>query len=293
VKILDGILASEALKKSIASRVEKMKARGMRPPGLGAILMGNDGASLTYVGNKVKMCREVGFESRLVTLPPDSSEEALLQLVEEFNHDPEIDGFIVQLPLPAHINSTKILEAISPDKDADGFHPANYGRMALNLPANVPATPLGIMKMLEFFEVPTAGKHCVVIGRSAIVGAPMSILMARNAYPGNCTVTLTHSKTADLKKHTLGADIIIAALGKPAFLTEDMVSEGAVVVDVGITRVPDVTRKSGYRIMGDVDFERLAPKCSFITPVPGGVGPMTVVALMHNTLEAALRNRTR
>jgi len=291
--LLDGISASEALKNNIAEQVRTMQAQGLRLPKLAAILVGSNGASLSYVGNKVKMCEAVGFESALIELPENVSQESLLKEVDKLNSDPHVDGFIVQLPLPAHIDAQKITEAIDPHKDADGFHPANYGRMALNLPANIPATPLGILRLLSHFGVPTEGKNCVIIGRSQIVGSPLSILLARNAQPGNCTVTLAHSKTHNLKDLCLSADIIVAALGKPLFLTADMVTEGATVIDVGISRLPDSTRKSGFRLVGDVDFDNVAPKCAYITPVPGGVGPMTVAALMLNTLEAALRNRNQ
>lgn len=289
--LLDGIAASNALKTKISEEVAQMVLSGHRPPKLAAILAGNDGASLSYVGNKVKMCEAVGFESLLISLPSEVSEEELLRNVKLLNEDQSVDGFIVQLPLPAQINSQRVIESINPNKDADGFHPENYGRMALNLSANIPATPFGILKLLEHFSVPTEGRHCVIIGRSQIVGSPMSILLSRNTYPGNCTVTLAHSRTQDLSALCRSADIIIAALGKPEFLTSEMVKDGVVVIDVGITRVTDASKKSGFRLVGDVHFESVAPKCSFITPVPGGVGPMTVTALMLNTLQAALRNR--
>jgi len=289
--LLDGIAASNALKTKISEEVAQMVLSGHRPPKLAAILAGNDGASLSYVGNKVKMCEAVGFESLLISLPSEVSEEELLRNVKLLNEDQSVDGFIVQLPLPAQINSQRVIESINPNKDADGFHPENYGRMALNLSANIPATPFGILKLLEHFSVPTEGRNCVIIGRSQIVGSPMSILLSRNTYPGNCTVTLAHSRTQDLSALCRSADIIIAALGKPEFLTSEMVKDGVVVIDVGITRVTDASKKSGFRLVGDVHFESVAPKCSFITPVPGGVGPMTVTALMLNTLQAALRNR--
>lgn len=287
--LLDGKALAATLKEEIAASVREHVAAGHRPPHLVAVLVGEDGASQTYVGSKVRSCEQVGFRSTLHHLPADTSQDRLLALVAELNADPGVDGFIVQLPLPAHVDEEAVTLAIDPDKDVDGFHPTNIGRMTLGLPTFLPATPNGILRILERYGVETSGKHCVVIGRSAIVGTPMSILLSRNANPGNCTVTLTHSRTRDLAAITRQADIVVAALGRPGFLTADMVRDGAVVIDVGITRVPDAGRKSGFRLRGDVDFEAVAPKCAAITPVPGGVGPMTVVSLLLNTLEAARR----
>ena len=263
-----------------------LKAAGKKVPHLAAVLVGDDGASQTYVAAKVKACERVGFESTLVRLPRSTSEKELLEKVSELNANSNIDGYIVQMPLPKHINEQKIIESISPEKDVDGFHPQSVGKMALNLPTYLPATPYGIIQLLKRYNIPTEGKHCVVIGRSNIVGSPMSVLMARNSNPGNCTVTLCHSKTINLKEHTLQADIIIIALGRPEFLTANMVKEGAVVIDVGITRVVSTQTKSGFKLLGDVKFDEVAPKCSFITPVPGGVGPMTIASLLMNTLLA-------
>ena len=287
MKLLDGRATSASIKEEIAQEVEAFIAKGGRKPHLAAILVGENGASVTYVNAKVKACEKVGFESTLVQLPDTISEETLLAEIEKLNNDATLDGFIVQLPLPEHIDESKVTMAISPEKDVDGFHPENIGLMALNLPTFLPATPYGIVQMLERYEVETSGKHCVVVGRSHIVGSPMSILMGRNAYPGNCTVTLTHSRTTNLMELCRTADILVVALGKPVFVTADYVKEGAVVVDVGITRVKDDSKKSGFRLLGDVKFDEVAPKCSFITPVPGGVGPMTIVSLLRNTLQAA------
>ncbi len=287
MKLLDGRATSASIKEEIAQEVEAFIAKGGRKPHLAAILVGENGASVTYVNAKVKACEKVGFESTLVQLPDTISEEALLAEIEKLNNDATLDGFIVQLPLPEHIDESKVTMAISPEKDVDGFHPENIGLMALNLPTFLPATPYGIVQMLERYEVETSGKHCVVVGRSHIVGSPMSILMGRNAYPGNCTVTLTHSRTTNLMELCRTADILVVALGKPEFVTADYIKEGAVVVDVGITRVKDDSKKSGFRLLGDVKFDEVAPKCSFITPVPGGVGPMTIVSLLRNTLQAA------
>ncbi len=287
MKLLDGRATSASIKEEIAQEVEAFIAKGGRKPHLAAILVGENGASVTYVNAKVKACEKVGFESTLVQLPDTISEEALLAEIEKLNSDATLDGFIVQLPLPEHIEESKVTMAISPEKDVDGFHPENIGLMALNLPTFLPATPYGIVQMLERYEVETSGKHCVVVGRSHIVGSPMSILMGRNAYPGNCTVTLTHSRTTNLMELCRTADILVVALGKPEFVTADYVKEGAVVVDVGITRVKDDSKKSGFRLLGDVKFDEVAPKSSFITPVPGGVGPMTIVSLLRNTLQAA------
>jgi methylenetetrahydrofolate dehydrogenase (NADP+)/methenyltetrahydrofolate cyclohydrolase len=287
MQLLDGKKISSLIKAEIAEEVRFMRQSGHRAPHLAAILVGSDGASQTYVNSKVKSCEEVGFQSTLIHLPADTSEAELLHHIGQLNTDTSVDGFIVQLPLPSHIDEHNVLMAIAPEKDVDGFHPSNVGRMALNLPSYLPATPKGILELLQRYEIETAGKHCVIIGRSHIVGLPMSLLMARKATPGNCTVTLCHSHTRNLKEETRRADIIIAALGKPEFLKADMVKEGAVVVDVGITRVADSSKKSGYRIAGDVAFAEVSPKCSYITPVPGGVGLMTVTSLLQNTLSAA------
>lgn len=284
--LLDGIKTSDDIKNEIAIKVADLKAKGKKVPHLAAIIVGSNGASMTYVNAKVKSCEKVGFESTLVALPETISEKDLLAKIAELNNDPNIDGYIVQLPLPKHIDEHKVTLAISPAKDVDGFHPENLGRMILNLPCFLPATPYGIIQLLDRYNVPTEGKECVVLGRSHIVGSPMSILMARNTKVGNCTVTLAHSKTKNLKEITKRADIIIAALGKTEFLTGDMVKDGVVVVDVGITRVDDPTKKSGFKLLGDVKFDEVAPKCSYITPVPGGVGPMTIASLMMNTLQA-------
>jgi methylenetetrahydrofolate dehydrogenase (NADP+)/methenyltetrahydrofolate cyclohydrolase len=285
--LLDGKLTAETIKDEIAAEVKEIKAEGGKTPHLAAILVGNDGGSVTYVTNKVLACEKVGFESTLIRMDDTVSEEELLAKIEELNNDEEIDGFIVQLPLPKHIDTEKVLEAVHPGKDVDGFHPINVGRMVANLPAYLPATPAGILQLLERYKIETNGKHCVVVGRSNIVGSPMSILMAKNTYPGNATVTICHRNTVDLAFHTRQADILIAAVGKPEFITADMVKEGAVVIDVGTTRVEDATRKSGYKLKGDVNFDEVAPKCSFITPVPGGVGPLTIAMLLKNTLRAA------
>ncbi|MCR9083708.1 MAG: bifunctional 5,10-methylene-tetrahydrofolate dehydrogenase/5,10-methylene-tetrahydrofolate cyclohydrolase [Cyclobacteriaceae bacterium] len=287
--IIDGKKTSQDIKNEIAARVAEIKAEGGKIPHLAAILVGNDGASQTYVGAKVKACHEIGFESTLVRMENTVSEEELLAKVEEINENPDIDGLIVQLPLPKHISVEKVTDKIKPEKDVDGFTPANVGRMALNWPAYVAATPYGIVELLKRYEIETSGKHCVVIGRSHIVGSPMSILMARNGYPGNATVTLTHSRTQNLKEIAQTADILIVALGKPEFVTADMVKPGAVVIDVGIHRVEDSSKKSGFRLIGDVKFDEVAEKASAITPVPGGVGPMTIASLLYNTLLAAER----
>ncbi|MBF90247.1 MAG: bifunctional methylenetetrahydrofolate dehydrogenase/methenyltetrahydrofolate cyclohydrolase FolD [Flavobacteriales bacterium] len=287
--ILDGKKTSNDIKEEIAVEVAQLIASGGKKPHLAAILVGNDGASETYVSAKVKACEKVGFNSTLVRLEDTVSEEELLAQVEKINQNADIDGLIVQLPLPKHIDEMKVTEAIFPQKDVDGFHPANVGRMALNLPTFLPATPAGIIELLERYKVETSGKHCVVIGRSHIVGSPMSILMARNSYPGNATVTLTHSRTQNLKEICQTADILIVALGKPEFVTADMVKEGACVVDVGITRVKSDKTKSGWKLKGDVAYDEVAEKCSFITPVPGGVGPMTIAILLKNTLLSSKR----
>ena len=284
--ILDGKKTSEALKQEIAEEVKQLKAKGKRVPHLAAVLVGNDGASLTYVGSKVKACEQVGFESTLVKLPANISEEALLQEIEKLNANSEIDGYIVQLPLPKHIDEQKILLAIDPTKDVDGFHPANFGRMALDMEAFIPATPFGIMELLKRYKVPTQGKHVVVVGRSHIVGRPISILLSQKGAQGNATVTLTHSHTPNLADLTRQADIVVMALGIPEFLKGDMVKEGVTVIDVGITRLKDDSNSKGYRIVGDVAFNEVKEKASYITPVPGGVGPMTIAMLLKNTLLA-------
>lgn len=285
--LLDGKASSIAIREELAQAVALRKKNNLKVPHLAAIIVGNDGASMTYVASKVKACENAGFKSTLVTLDAKTTENELLAWVEKLNNDAEIDGFIVQLPLPKHIIEQKVLQAIWPSKDVDGFHPENVGRMALNLPTFLPATPYGILQLIERYNIPTEGKHAVVIGRSHIVGSPMSILLARSSYPGNCTVTLTHSKTKNLAEITRTADILVVALGRPEFVTADMVKEGATIIDVGITRLDDPSSAKGYRIVGDVHFESVAPKCSFITPVPGGVGPMTIASLLKNTLLAA------
>ncbi|EAP88273.1 bifunctional 5,10-methylenetetrahydrofolate dehydrogenase/5,10-methenyltetrahydrofolate cyclohydrolase [Croceibacter atlanticus] len=289
--ILDGKATSEKIKLEITEEVNKMKANNEKVPHLAAIIVGNDGASLTYVNSKVKSCERVGFESTMVRMPSTTSETELLKKIKELNENSDIDGFIVQLPLPKQIDTQKVLMAVDPDKDVDGFHPTNFGRMALDMTTFIPATPFGILELLERYEVETSGKHTVVIGRSHIVGRPMSILMGRKGFPGNSTVTLTHSRTKNITQITSQADIIITALGVPGFLKAEMVKDDAVVIDVGITRVPDETKKRGYYLTGDVDFENVSKKASFITPVPGGVGPMTIAMLLKNTLLARERHR--
>ena len=284
--ILDGKKTSEALKQEIAEEVKQLKDQGKKVPHLAAVLVGDDGASLTYVGSKVKACEQVGFASTLVKLPADISEEKLLQEIAKLNTNPEIDGYIVQLPLPKHINEQKILLAIDPTKDVDGFHPANFGRMALDREAFMPATPFGTMELLKLYKVPTQGKHVVVVGRSHIVGRPISILLSQKGAQGNATVTLTHSHTPNLADLTRQADIVVMALGIPEFLKGDMVKEGVTVIDVGITRLKDDISPKGYRIVGDVAFDEVKEKASYITPVPGGVGPMTIAMLLKNTLLA-------
>lgn len=286
MQLLDGKKTSEDIKNEIAAEVLRMKSDGQKVPHLAAVIVGNNGASLTYVGSKVRSCQQIGFESTLVALPETITETELLDKIKELNEDDNLDGYIVQLPLPKHIDEQKILMAVDPDKDVDGFHPANFGKMALEMETFLPATPYGIMELLERYNVETAGKHTVVIGRSHIVGRPMSILMSRKGYPGDSTVTLTHSRTKNLGEYTKNADIIITALGVPEFLKADMVKEGVVVIDVGITRVDDASNPKGYVIKGDVDFEGVSKKSSFITPVPGGVGPMTIAMLLKNTLLA-------
>ena len=286
-RILDGKALSEAIKGEIADEVRDWVAAGNPAPHLAAVLIGEDGASRTYVDHKVRSCARVGFESTLIQRPADITQEELLEIVHGLNDDPTIDGFIVQLPLPDHLDAHAVIEAVDPAKDVDGFHPINMGNLALGLPGFVPATPAGIMTMLERSGIDTQGKHAVVIGRSSIVGTPMSLLLSRSGQPGNCTVTLCHSRTVDLAGHCREADILVAAVGRPEMVKADMVKEGAVVIDVGITRVEDPSAKRGYRLKGDVDYADVAPKCSWITPVPGGVGPMTIVSLLRNTLTAA------
>ncbi|MFV8393803.1 bifunctional 5,10-methylenetetrahydrofolate dehydrogenase/5,10-methenyltetrahydrofolate cyclohydrolase [Flavobacterium sp. LB2P6] len=293
MQLLDGKKTAEDIKSEIAVQVQKMKDNGEKVPHLAAVLVGSNGASLTYVGSKVRSCQQIGFESTLVSLDEDISEVELLAKIKDLNEDDDLDGFIVQLPLPKHIDEQKILMAIDPDKDVDGFHPTNFGKMALEMETFLPATPYGIMELLERYKVETAGKHTVVIGRSHIVGRPMSILMSRKGYPGDSTVTLTHSRTKNIEEYTKNADIIITALGVPNYLKANMVKDGVVVIDVGITRVPDETNEKGYVITGDVDFENVSKKASFITPVPGGVGPMTIAMLLKNTLLAREMKRNK
>ncbi|MBM3415490.1 MAG: bifunctional methylenetetrahydrofolate dehydrogenase/methenyltetrahydrofolate cyclohydrolase FolD [Bacteroidetes bacterium] len=283
MEILDGKKAAQAIKDKLKIDVAQLAAEGKKIPHLAAILVGNNGASETYVAAKVKSCEEVGFKSTLIRFEADISPVKLLEKVQELNNDPDVDGILVQLPLPKHIKESDVINALDPDKDVDGFHPVNVGKMVQGLPAFVPATPHGIMLLLEHYKVETKGKHAVVVGRSNIVGRPMSILLSQNSNPGNCTVTVCHSRTHNLKELCLQADMIVAALGKPEFVTADMVKEGAVVIDVGITRIEDTNKKSGFRLKGDVQYETVAPKCSWITPVPGGVGPMTIAALLRNT----------
>lgn len=289
MQLLDGKVASAAIKEKVKSLVAERLQQGKKAPHLAAILVGTDGASETYVASKVKTCEELGFASTLIRLDSDTTEAALLEQIEAMNANDDVDGILVQLPLPKHISEAKVIETIHPNKDVDGFHPVSVGRLVQGLESFIPATPYGIMLMLEQYNIPTSGKHAVVIGRSNIVGRPMSILLSSQHPYGNCTVTVCHSKTANLKELTLQADIIVAALGRPGFLTGDMVKEGAVIIDVGITRVPDASKKKGFAIKGDVDFDSVAPKSSWITPVPGGVGLMTIGALMMNTLAAADR----
>ena len=285
MKLIDGKATATAIKAEIAEEVKEIMAKGGKQPHLAAVLVGHDGGSETYVKNKVLACEACGFKSTLIRFEDNITEEELLACVDKLNKDDDVDGFIVQLPLPKHINEQKIIEAIDYRKDVDGFHPINVGRMAIGLPCFISATPLGIITLLKRYNIETSGKKCVILGRSNIVGKPMAQLMMQKQY-GDATVTVCHSRSADLKKECREADIIIAAIGRPAFVTADMVKDGAVIVDVGTTRVPDATRKSGFHLSGDVDFENVAPKCSFITPVPGGVGPMTICSLMKNTLAA-------
>lgn len=285
--LIDGKKISLELQSEIAVEVKELIAIGMKQPHLAAILVGDDPASQTYVSSKVKACDNVGFKSTLVRFESSVTEQTLLAKIEELNNNDDIDGYIIQLPLPRHISEQKMIEAIHPNKDVDGFHPVNVGRLVLNLPTYISATPFGIIQLLERYDIPTDGKHCVVIGRSHIVGSPMSILMSKNTTVGNCTVTLCHSHTKNLKEHTLNADIIIAAIGKPNFLTADMVKQGAVIIDVGINRVDDTSLTKGFKLVGDVSFAEVSEKASYITPVPGGVGPMTIASLLKNTLIAA------
>ena len=287
MQILDGKALSQKIIEEIAVEVKEMVTEGKRPPHLAAVLVGDDPASQVYVRNKVRSCEKVGFESTLIRKGAETTEDELIEIVKGLNENPEIDGFIVQLPLPKHINEERVTLAIDPKKDVDGFHPVNFGRMAQGLPAYLPATPFGILQMLDRYGIEVSGKECVVLGRSNIVGTPISILLSRKASPGNATVALCHSRTKDLKSHTLRADILVVALGIPEFVTGDMVKEGVVVIDVGINRVDDETAKRGYRLRGDVKYDEVAAKSSFITPVPGGVGPMTVTSLIKNTLRAA------
>ena len=288
--IIDGKATAEQIKAEIAAEVNAIKANGGRAPHLAAILVGHDGGSETYVANKVKACERCGFTSTLLRFPDTITEAELLAEIERLNNDEAVDGFIVQLPLPRHIDEQRITEAVLPSKDVDGFHPVNVGKMSIGLPCFLSATPQGIMELLKRYGIATSGKHAVILGRSNIVGKPMATLLMQKAEPGNCTVTVCHSRTPDIKEHCRKADILIAALGQPGFVTADMVKPGAVVIDVGTTRVPDASRKSGFRLSGDVDYANVAPLCSYITPVPGGVGPMTICSLMLNTLQAYKNN---
>ena len=289
MQILDGKIVSQAVKNSLKEKVALLKEKEKKTPHLTAVLIGNNGASETYVASKVKSCEEVGFKSTLIRLDENIEEAVLVDTIEKLNNDADVDGILVQLPLPKQISEEKIISLIHPDKDVDGFHPTSVGKMVQGLPTFIPATPYGIILMLEHYNIETKGKHAVVIGRSNIVGRPISILLSRNTNPGNCTVTLCHSHTHNLKEICLQADIIVAALGRPGFLKADMVKENAVVIDVGITRVGDATKKNGFAIKGDVDFENVSPKCSYITPVPGGVGLMTIAALLMNTYNACVQ----
>jgi len=285
-QLIDGKKASEHFKQEIANEVQQMVSNGQRAPHLAAILVGNDGASETYVAHKIKACKQVGFDSSLVRLPNTVTENELLHHIQQLNQDHQIDGFIVQLPLPNHVAEQKVIEMVNPQKDVDGFHAINVGRMVAGLPCYIPATPQGIISLLDHYSIETAGKHCVVVGRSNIVGTPISILLSRKSKTGNATVTLCHSRTPNIGHFTKEADIIVVAIGQPNFLTAEMVKDGAVVIDVGTTRVQSKKTKSGWRLKGDVNFKEVAPKCSYITPVPGGVGPMTIVSLLQNTLKA-------
>lgn len=286
MQILSGKTTSEEIKKELAAVVADRKAQGKKIPHLAAILVGKDGGSVTYVNNKLKACEEIGFESTLIRYDDSITEETLLKKIQSLNEDKSIDGYIVQLPLPDHIDEMKVTLAIDPKKDVDGFHPINVGNMMLNIPGFIPATPAGIVELMRRYNIETAGKNCVVVGRSNIVGTPLSLLLGKNTSPGNCTVTLVHSRSENIREICLGADILVAAVGIPGFITADMVKKGAVVIDVGTTRVEDASRERGWRLVGDVDFENVAPLASAITPVPGGVGPMTIASLMINTLKA-------
>lgn len=287
MQIIDGKATAAAIRAEIASSVAQIVDAGGRAPHLAAILVGHDGGSESYVASKVKACEECGFGSTLLRFEGSISQEQLLEHIRDLNNNPDIDGFIVQLPLPRHIDTHAVIEAIDPRKDVDGFHPANVGRLSIGLPGFVSATPAGIIELLQRYQIPTSGKHCVILGRSNIVGKPLAMLMMQKSYPGDATVTVCHSRTADIASITRTADILVAAMGVPASVTADMVKEGATVIDVGTTRVPDATRAHGWKLCGDVDFAAVAPKCSYITPVPGGVGPMTIAMLMRNTLLAA------
>lgn len=287
MQIIDGKATAAAIRAEIASSVAQIVDAGGRAPHLAAILVGHDGGSESYVASKVKACEECGFDSTLLRFEGSISQEQLLEHIRDLNNNPDIDGFIVQLPLPRHIDTHAVIEAIDPRKDVDGFHPANVGRLSIGLPGFVSATPAGIIELLQRYQIPTSGKHCVILGRSNIVGKPLAMLMMQKSYPGDATVTVCHSRTADIASITRTADILVAAMGVPASVTADMVKEGATVIDVGTTRVPDATRARGWKLCGDVDFAAVAPKCSYITPVPGGVGPMTIAMLMRNTLFAA------
>ncbi len=288
MQILDGRLVSQATKDDLKIKVAQLKAEGKKVPHLVAVLVGNNGASETYVGAKVKACHEIGFKSTLTRLEEGISENKLLSLIEDLNNDPDVDGILVQLPLPKHISDERVINAINPAKDVDGFHPQNVGKLVQGHSTFIPATPYGIILLIEHYKIQTAGLHAVILGRSNIVGRPMSILLSANAYPGNCTVTICHSQTKNLKEVCKSGDLIVAALGRAEFVTGEMVKEGAVVIDVGITRVPNDSKKNGYTIRGDVNFQEVAPKCSYISPVPGGVGPMTIAALMRNTYKACV-----
>ena len=291
MQLIDGKQTAAIIREELAAEVKQLKQQGKNAPHLAAVIVGNDGASETYVANKVKACHEVGFNSSLIRLEENITEVHLLKRVNELNADRSIDGFIVQLPLPQHISESRIIETIDPGKDVDGFHPVNVGRMVQGLPCFVSATPAGIVELIRRYGIPTEGRSCVIVGRSNIVGTPLSILLSRKGFPGNATVTLCHSRTRNIEAYTREADIVVVAMGKPGFLKAHMVKEGAVVIDVGTTRVPSDKTKSGFRLMGDVAFDEVAPKCSFITPVPGGVGPMTIVSLLRNTLQAAKQRR--
>ena len=288
MQILDGRLVSQATKDDLKIKVAQLKAEGKKVPHLVAVLVGNNGASETYVGAKVKACHEIGFKSTLTRLEEGISENKLLSLIEDLNNDPDVDGILVQLPLPKHISDERVINAINPAKDVDGFHPQNVGKLVQGYSTFIPATPYGIILLIEHYKIQTAGLHAAILGRSNIVGRPMSILLSANAYPGNCTVTICHSQTKNLKEVCKSGDLIVAALGRAEFVTGEMVKEGAVVIDVGITRVPNDSKKNGYTIRGDVNFQEVAPKCSYISPVPGGVGPMTIAALMRNTYKACV-----